>query len=100
MTNVVFEVYGKDGVLQLDIASSLPKTLGRIDTNNYIISPQLVSAKVEIPGWIGKRPWFCIEGSLRNAIITAPRFSVTENSISFWMRIGLSAGPYIKYGFY
>ncbi len=98
--NVVFELYRPNGVLQIDLASALPKTLGRINTNLYNNGVQQVVGSVNIPGFAGKRPWFSVEGDMRNSIQSCIEISISGTWLSFNMRVGNLPGPYIKYGVY
>lgn len=100
MTDVVFELYRTDGVLQIDLASSLPKTLGRIDTNLYNNGMQRVVGSVNIPQWASGRPWFAVEGVMRNSIQNSLKVSISGSTLNFDMLVGLVRGPYIKYGVY
>ncbi|QXH33927.1 hypothetical protein [Pseudomonas muyukensis] len=96
----VFDLYRADGTLQLNLASSLPKTLGRIDTSRYNNGRQQVIGTVDIPGFTGKRPWFQVEGNIPNSIQACIQISINGTQLSFNMRVGLNPGPYIKYGVY
>ena len=98
--NPVFELYRADGVLQLDLASSLPITLGRIDTNQFNNGAQRVVGSVNIPAFQGRRPWFCIEGNLRNSIQSSMEITLSGTILSFDLLVGTEVGPYIKYGVY
>lgn len=97
----IFELRGSDGTLQIDLASSLPQTLGVINMRDYTEpNGSFASGTVPIPGWVGKRHWFVYEGITAPTTIWCPYIYRTGDSLYFRISLQQQTQPRIKYGVY